>query len=64
MTIFRSNDFEEEFTDEEGFRVALDDPDKVGTVEVLTGVTVPTFNALYAPVLELADRRDLHSRDR
>jgi hypothetical protein len=65
-TIFRSSEFEEETTDEEGLRAALIGPNKAETVEVLTGVTVSAFSAFlqYAPVLELVDRRDLHSRDR
>jgi len=40
----------------------LDGPKKVGTGEVLEGVTVPTFSATRAPVLELADRRGLQPR--
>ena len=46
---------------EEGFRAALDGLKKVGTGETLSGVTVPT-SGTRAPVLELADRRDLQSR--
>ncbi len=49
---------------EEGIRATLIGPEQVGTGEVLAGITAPTFSALLcAPVLELADRRDLHSRD-
>jgi hypothetical protein len=54
--------FLEEVPYEEGFRAALDGPKKVGTGETLTGVTAPTFSATCAPVLELVDSRDLHSR--
>ncbi len=39
----------------------LDGPKKVGTGETLSGVTAPT-SGTRAPVLELADRRDLQSR--
>ena len=46
---------------EEDIRAALDGPKKVGAGETLSGVTAPT-SGLRAPVLELADRRDLHSR--
>jgi hypothetical protein len=60
-TTFRS----EENCDEEGFRAALNGPNQVGAGETLSGVTAPTFSAFLqrGPVLELADRRDLHSRD-
>src|SRR6266446_5527689 len=63
--IFRSSDFAEG-SDEEGLRAVLIGPTKVGAGEVLSGITAPTFSAflLHAPVLELVDRRDLHSRDR
>src|ERR1022692_1446641 len=60
--IFRSRQFGEEFCHEEGFRVALDDPHKAGTARC-RGPSVPTSSDFdCAPVLELADRRDLHSR--
>lgn len=51
---------------EEGRRAALEGPKKVGAGETLTGVTAPTssFSLQHAPVLELVDRRDLHSRVR
>src|SRR5438128_167658 len=50
---------------EEGSRAALNGlNNQAGTVEVLTGVSVPAFGAFlqYAPVLELADRRGLQPR--
>lgn len=52
----------EEVGDEEGVRAALDGPHKVGTARPSKTDSVPTFSVLCAPVLELADRRDLHSR--
>lgn len=63
MKIFRSRDFKEEH-DEECSRAALIGPNKAGAGEVLSGITAPAISAfLHAPVLELVDRRDLHSRD-
>ena len=60
--IFRSNDIEEG-CHEEGVRAMLNGPNKVGTGEVLGGITAPTFSAfLRPPVLELADRRGLQPR--
>jgi hypothetical protein len=49
---------------EEGSRAALNGlKNQAGTVEVLTGITVPAFSAfLYPPVLELAVRRGLQPR--
>src|SRR5437868_3887176 len=47
---------------EEGLRAAPDGPKKVGTGEVVAGITVPASGLACAPVLELADRRDLQSR--
>jgi len=48
---------------EEGPGAALNGPNKAGAGETLRGVTAPAFSALLrAPVLELADRRDLQSR--
>lgn len=49
-------------TYEEGFRAALDSPEKVGAGESLNGSTAPTSDNDFAPVLELVDSRDLHSR--
>ena len=46
---------------EEGLRAALIGPERVGTAH-FDRSPVPTFSALCAPVLELADRRDLQSR--
>jgi hypothetical protein len=50
---------------EEGSRAALNGlKNQAGAVAVLSGSTVPASSVLlYAPVLELVDRRDLHSRD-
>lgn len=50
-----------EALNEEGLRVGLNDPDQVGTAR-REQLPVPTFGAICAPVLELADRRDLQSR--
>jgi hypothetical protein len=47
---------------EEGHRAALDGPEKVGAGESLNGSTAPTSDNNFAPVLELVDSRDLHSR--
>ncbi len=52
----------EEVPYEEGCRAALDGPKEVGAGESLNGSTAPTFSAACAPVLELVDSRDLHSR--
>jgi hypothetical protein len=63
MRTFRSSDLEEP-DDGEGFGAALDGPEKIGVGEDLTALTTPISSALLnAPVLELVDRRDLHSRD-
>lgn len=47
---------------EEGPRAALNGPDKVGTGDVLAGITVPTFSNHSAPVSEVADERGLQPR--
>jgi hypothetical protein len=51
-----------EVRDEEGCRAALDGPKKEGTGDSLTRFPVPSSGTTCAPVLELADSRDLHSR--
>jgi hypothetical protein len=53
---------ERRLTHEKRFGVALDDPNQVGTAR-FDGPPVPTSGVTWPPVLELADRRDLHSRD-
>ena|SRR2546427_10055039 len=52
----------EEVPYEEGARAALDSPEKVETAGSLDGITVSTSDNDFAPVLELVDSRDLHSR--
>lgn len=48
---------------EEGLGVALDGPDKAEAGECLEGFPASASSTVDAPVLEMADRRDLHSRD-
>jgi len=47
---------------EERFRAALDGLKEVGAGDSLSGITAPTSITDFAPVLELVDSRDLHSR--
>ena len=63
--IFRSSDIEEKYHGK-GSRAALNGlKNQAVTGELLSGLPVTAFSAFLqcAPVLELVDRRDLHSRD-